>query len=353
MASTLLYRKGTNPETDPNQDVTLLVDGSTLNVILVKRRVGPDDCLETKTPFPSAEEAERALQQEIAKWTAYGFAPLAARVKPAPSKAKKPAHVPAWLATLPEPFAKQLKKLQSTAKKVGLAQRFEEISALSSPGIDLALKKAKPADLKNVVSRVGGDPDLPEGFSWPSVDDAPIRFVGQLVIADFKALDLEGWLPKDGVLSFFAQLDSERPDYGDRCVVALFAAGLELKPVAAPTGAGKIEKVGLLTAKPRLTVPPSEGPLIDALELNDDEQAGYHDEIFLGPIPEGRHHMLLGYPNASTHHGIKGKRFLAQFDSDHHIDFEMGDYNTLRFFIDGEKVDANTLKTAVCTLSEG
>jgi hypothetical protein len=83
-----------------------------------------------------------------------------------------------------------------------------------------------------------------------------------------------------------------------------------------------------------------------------DESSAYHNDLFLGPIPEGRHHMLLGWRTAATHHGIQGKRFLAQFDSDHHIDFEMGDYNTLRFYIEGDAVDATTLASAVCTLSE-
>src|SRR5262249_20754140 len=148
------------------------------------------------------------------------------------------------------------------------------------------------------------------------------------------------------LLSFFAQLEPDRADYGDRAFVAFFPASTKLARTAPPAGAASTkDKIGLLTPKLRLTVPPSEGPLIEALQLNSDESSAYHDEVFLGPIPEGRHHMLLGWPTAATHHGIQGKRFLAQFDSDHRIDFQMGDYNTLRYYIDGDAVDTATLKS--------
>ena len=53
--------------------------------------------------------------------------------------------------------------------------------------------------------------------------------------------------------------------------------------------------------------------------------------------------MLLGWPTAATHHGIRGKRFLAQFDSDEAIGFEMGDFETLRFYIDADSVNAKPL----------
>ena len=99
--------------------------------------------------------------------------------------------------------------------------------------------------------------------------------------------------------------------------------------------------------------PPSECPPVEKLALSGDERDVYHDDLFLGPIPEGRHHMLLGWPNAATHHEIKGKRFLAQFDSDHNIAFEIGVHDTLRFFVDGDVVDDAALKKAVCTLSQG
>lgn len=63
-------------------------------------------------------------------------------------------------------------------------------------------------------------------------------------------------------------------------------------------------------------------------------------------------HTLLGWPTASTMHCMKGRRFVGQLDSDHHLEFEMGDYETLRFYVDGDAVDARAVATAVCTVSE-
>jgi hypothetical protein len=180
----------------------------------------------------------------------------------------------------------------------------------------------------------------------------PLVFVAQIVLADVKEHDLENVLPKSGVLSFFAQLDATKDDYGDRAFAAHFPTSPKLVRTASPEGVVRIDKPGLLTPKLRLTVPPSEEPAIDGLGLNDDEGEAYHDEVFLASIPEGRNHALAGWATAATNHGMKGKRFCAQIDSDHHIGFEMGDFETLRFYVSGKALDAAALASVVCTMSE-
>ncbi|HVY47006.1 MAG TPA: DUF1963 domain-containing protein, partial [Minicystis sp.] len=264
---------------------------------------------------------------------------------------------PDWMANAPAALGKQLASWKTAAKKAGLAHRFDEIAVLARPAIDLALKKAKPADLKKVVSRLGGDPDLPAGFAWPVVDGVALTFVAQIVIADMKVHDLDARLPAAGLLAVFAQLDATAAAYGEVCRVVLFPFDATLVRTASPPGVKRpIRSAGTFAPKLRLTLPPSEGPAIDGLGLNADERAAYHDDLFLGAIPEGRLHRLLGWPSAATHHGIAGHAFLLQIDSEDRIDFEMGDAEQLRIFVDGpagaRPLDANALAGAVCTLSE-
>lgn len=52
-------------------------------------------------------------------------------------------------------------------------------------------------------SRAGGDPELPPGTPWPTVDGQPMVFVAQLNLAEIAPLDPQGLLPKNGALLFF------------------------------------------------------------------------------------------------------------------------------------------------------
>lgn len=145
-------------------------------------------------------------------------------------------------------LAAQLKKLQKTAKAKGLAHRFAEIEALTRPGMDLSLKKAKPADLKSgAVSRIGGQPDLAPNHAWPTHGGAPLTFVAQIVITPtIKEHDLEDLLPKEGILSFFAQLDPNAFDYGDYGVVLFTPAATGLVRVARPVPDCVLKSAGSL-----------------------------------------------------------------------------------------------------------
>nr|MBK7067503.1 DUF1963 domain-containing protein [Deltaproteobacteria bacterium] len=269
-----------------------------------------------------------------------------------PSRARPVALQPAWMNELVPPLDKQLATLKKKLARAGLGHRSAEIEALARPGIALSVKKAKLADLKAVVSRIGGDPDLPATMKWPSVKGQPLAFVAQIVLADMKAHDLERVLPASGVLSFFAQLDSARDDYGELAFVAHLPSESQLGRTPAPEGVARIATAGLLTPRVRLTLPQHEEPAMAGLRLSSDEASAYHDQVFLGSIPEGRVHVLGGWASAATQHGIKGRRFCAQFDSDHHIALEMGDCETLRFYLKGDAFVEAALNGAVCTLSE-
>ena len=70
---------------------------------------------------------------------------------------------------------------------------------------------------------VGGRPDVPADFIWPvfetdtreddQVKERPLAFLAQFDCAQLAPLDPEGLLPKEGVLSFFYELESQRWGY--------------------------------------------------------------------------------------------------------------------------------------------
>lgn len=77
-----------------------------------------------------------------------------------------------------------------------------------------------------VIGRFGGAPDVPEGFDWPwfvtdtYVDDEvkprSLSFLCQFNCAALAELDGEGLLPREGVLSFFYELGSQRWGYNPK-----------------------------------------------------------------------------------------------------------------------------------------
>lgn len=82
-----------------------------------------------------------------------------------------------------------------------------------------------PAQGKLAVgaSKFGGRPDVPADFIWPvfetdtreddQVKERPMAFLAQFDCAQLAPLDPEGLLPKEGVLSFFYELESQRWGY--------------------------------------------------------------------------------------------------------------------------------------------
>jgi hypothetical protein len=74
----------------------------------------------------------------------------------------------------------------------------------------LALVATGEDDYSSVGNtRLGGDPDLPEGVEWPVDADAEVRrypnFIGQINFAEIPRLPNDDVLPKSGLLSLFVR----------------------------------------------------------------------------------------------------------------------------------------------------
>lgn len=62
------------------------------------------------------------------------------------------------------------------------------------------------------ASRIGGGPDVPPGFEWPTHNGRPLDFMLQINLADLQGLASELDLPADGVLALF--YDAEEQPWG-------------------------------------------------------------------------------------------------------------------------------------------
>ena len=120
-------------------------------------------------------------------------------------------------------------ELLALCGEAGLAHRADDIRRT----VRASLRLTRGAG--DGRSRLGGSPDLPAGFVWPTWQDRELGFLGQVDLADVAALDPALPLPRDRLLLFFYDL-AGRPtglDPGDRgsCrVVLVDAAADELLP---------------------------------------------------------------------------------------------------------------------------
>lgn len=88
----------------------------------------------------------------------------------------------------------------------GLSDRADEIMAEVRPSIHLTLRyDVDEADIPIGASKMGGSPDVPEGFEFPMWNGQYLSFIAQIRLSDAKPYDLEDLLPAEGMLYFFCE----------------------------------------------------------------------------------------------------------------------------------------------------
>ncbi len=119
-----------------------------------------------------------------------------------------------------------------TQMLAGTAPALREAAfKLARPALRLTETKVKEATLADGVSKLGGRPDLPPGFAWPTRRDCkvnynglhesnrPAGFLGQINLDEIAHTQAARVLPPTGMLSFFASVDGPNPDnLGVKCV---------------------------------------------------------------------------------------------------------------------------------------
>ncbi len=83
----------------------------------------------------------------------------------------------------------------------------ERVLSLARPAI--GLWPQRPCDgLPITVSRLGGMPHAPPGWSWPLYETEPMFFLGQINCAELSGIPAAEKLPPSGMLAFFADHDA-------------------------------------------------------------------------------------------------------------------------------------------------
>ncbi len=191
----------------------------------------------------------------------------------------------------------------------------------------IRLHTKRPVSPLNVgSSKLFGDPDVWEGFVWPTVtsdgEEFDLTFMCQINCADAVAFDRDGKLPEKGMLYFFYDLDEMPwlPDDPSVCRVIYYDGDIsELHP---------------------MTVVDEEGEPCSFSEL----------EITFEEVEEGflsdcdSTHLLLGRPSldyGTSYPETENREMLLQIDSleteDAFINFT--DEGVLCFYIEPEKLE--------------
>lgn len=97
--------------------------------------------------------------------------------------------------------------IHALIEESGLLRIADELEQLLEPSIRLHAHAAREDDIAIGVSKIGGTPDLPVGAAWPEWNDVPMSFLAQIQLHDIAPLDTQGFLPHDGLLSFFCDAE--------------------------------------------------------------------------------------------------------------------------------------------------
>jgi Domain of unknown function (DUF1963) len=151
--------------------------------------------------------------------------------------------------------------LLALCHEVGLAHREDDVRSYARESVRLTRGDATSR------SRIGGVPDLPPGFVWPSWNGRELDFVAQVDLEAVAAVDPETILPRRGVLSFFSGVGE------GRCVVRLVDG--ELEPVE---GRGRVLPEYPLELSRELMLPAGWSFQAEELDLTPDERDAW-DEL--------------------------------------------------------------------------
>lgn len=247
-----------------------------------------------------------------------------------------------------------------------LGSHGPKIINLVEPCIRFSSQSAK--ETEPLKTRIGGDPEVPEGFSWPIWKDEPLGFLAQFNLGELPKVEGSN-LPTHGLLSIFNNQEAWGFEPSDRGSTQVFwfedldKLSRTTPPKDVPDDSIFPETV--LSPRVDRSIPDPNLLCMEDLDLPGDVQ----DQMFellesLQGDESGPKHQLLGHPNLIqnemqkecqlTSNGIYtgdslytddpkykellgGKErewmLLAQIDSDDHAELMFGDVGTLYVWI--------------------
>ncbi|MBA4074451.1 MAG: hypothetical protein C0508_05360 [Cyanobacteria bacterium PR.023] len=268
--------------------------------------------------------------------------------------------------------------LESLVEKHGLTKFRDHLLSQAKTAAALIPGRKSVEALRPSQSKLGGKPDAPPNFIWPTKDQKPLSFIAQINLGHLPAIASSN-LPNSGLLSFFYNNEVWGFDPKDKGGFQVFyfenefselkecqppAAKIEKKFFGMISKAVSVEVYDCCALEPELILTlPNELKNIDLSEEETDKYCELLEAI-------GGHHRLLGYaepvqsemelecelvtnglycgdasgykdPRASElektpHHW----QLLLQIDSDDNANMMWGDAGRLYFWIKDEDLAA-------------
>lgn len=230
----------------------------------------------------------------------------------------------------------------------------------------LLVRAAEPG-----FSKLGGDPELPDGVAWPEVRGRPCAFVAQI---DLSALPRDAglnWLPGTGLL--YAFVDLEGYGFADQVQVRLDASAAG-EPRSPPARGLRFpeRRIGF---EPHASLPSLDWLGVDPAETDlTDDQLDEIADLSEGSFGSGVQHRIGGYPSeiqgeqmrlscelsrrgleplqraevpAAVLRASKSWRLLLQIDSDPDLKMNWGDGGRLYVFVREQDARAGDVSRTV------
>jgi uncharacterized protein (TIGR02996 family) len=198
----------------------------------------------------------------------------------------------------------------------GLPELTRPVLELARPALRMVEASAPDADIPVGASKVGGLPDLPPGYSWPTGNECRAiynddtagveelaRFVAQVNFAEVAQSQATRTLPRVGLLSFFAfqDIENDNPDVvGVGAVFFRDPTGLvRTDPPAALTEGNTVMPAARLTFEETLDLPDAgpygKGPWGSVFSHGDKQSVGVVEEYRAKNFKN-----MLGYGRSTT-----------------------------------------------------
>jgi uncharacterized protein YwqG len=221
-----------------------------------------------------------------------------------------------------------------------LARLRDQLLPLIAPSIRLRTRTSLAADWEPGARRthLGGQPELPHDFVWPTGAAGPLAFLAQIDLVEVAPFDVAGLLPSTGTLSFLGQAEDLLVcDWqADGWRVHYWPPETDLAPRAPPDDLSSEADFGHIELQPELEPTLRDISYEALLDLVGQEWRPYHD---LRAALADRHggyqqvHRMLGnaWPAQNDPLRLPGLVLLLQIDSEFAAGMEWGDVGGLYF----------------------
>jgi uncharacterized protein YwqG len=196
-------------------------------------------------------------------------------------------------------------EIRQMLRQSGLARIADAIASAAENALRLVAEPVPDAQLALGQSRIGGQPDMPRGATWPTWQGEPLAFLGQIELARVAGFPGCGVLPAAGHLLFFYEAEQrtwgfDPKDRGSFTVMYSDEPNEALLRHEFPRDMQESARFRSCAIEflEIMTLPPIESIVVDNLRFNSKEMGRYADvlsELENGE-EEGMLHQLLGHP---------------------------------------------------------